>query len=130
MTVSSITVQTFNSATALDTGTTSLTFTPKLLPTSFGSLSTADPTVGEYSALTATITVTTAVPTDGKVNMVFPKWDSMNSQSMTGSLISVTATLDTAPLITPTYTITLGTTQDTVTISNLFSGYTSGFPSG
>jgi hypothetical protein len=74
-TVTGIEVKTFNSATVLDSGTASVTYTPKLLPLSFGSLTTADPTVGEYSALTATLTVTTGVPFDGKLIVVLPKWD-------------------------------------------------------
>jgi hypothetical protein len=85
-------VATYNSNTKLDEGTaTSITFTPKLLPISYGLLTTVNPTAGARADLTVTLSVTNEVPNNGRVGVLLPKWDSFSGLSMADQLLTVTA---------------------------------------
>jgi hypothetical protein len=73
--VTNIKVQTFSGSAAIDTGIASITFQPKVLPASWGRLTTVDPSVGVYADLTLQLTITTDVPSNGQIIFVLPKWD-------------------------------------------------------
>ena len=100
-----------NGAVAIDTGFGSITFQPKVLPASWGRLNTADTSVGVYADLTMQLTITTDVPSNGKIFFVLPKWDSQNRKSMVDALTSCSAGSELAGN-SPTCTVVTGTTQD------------------
>jgi hypothetical protein len=92
--VTNIEVKTFKGSIDIDKGMGTITAVPKVLSSSYGYLSTSDPTVGASADLTATLQVTMAVPAGGIIYVIFPKWEmnSISSESMlSAGSISCTA---------------------------------------
>jgi len=74
-----ISVKTFAGPVLKDASNSVLvTIVPNKLAASMGSLTSASPTVGEYAPLTATLTLANEMPLDGKIMVVFPKWDEVS----------------------------------------------------
>lgn len=85
-------------------------------------MTSSDPTVGVYAPLVAEFRLANDVPTDGKIVVVFPKYDDKTQgATFMGSMVtSSTVSRCRVAFSTPTCSVQVGSDTDTVTVEGAF----------
>ena len=78
--------------------------------------------VASYEPLTASLTLVNDMPVDGKIILVFPKWDdySLGANFVSPMITSSTVTECNVPYASPSFSISSSSDSDTLTIVGPF----------